>query len=292
MLYCPLPYADELFPSILTRAARHTGRSYSSVLKALSVEIGRQQTLDHSAAFLGLATRLGVPESQVLESHTFFPYTTAYLPADHRERYACWVLNAHEDSAYTQLSHLAKFPPPPWNKRFCIQCVSNDRKDLGEAYWHRQHHLPGMTTCPIHRIPLSACARGKSASDAMSLPSDYAATKATAPEASDLATTLTRLSLDALSGTLVQLDYSSALRDLGYTIPLSLAGSSAFTQAVLDAAGTVMLEEMACTGSERLSRLWPAHVAMGRPTSFPTQKHLVVHAYLKAVSSQLLTPNR
>ena len=87
MLYCPLPYADELFPSILARAARHTGRSYSCVLKVLGEEVGRRQALDYSAALLGLAARLGIPASRILESHTIFPYIAAYLPADQRQRF-------------------------------------------------------------------------------------------------------------------------------------------------------------------------------------------------------------
>jgi hypothetical protein len=35
--------------------------------------------------------------------------------------------------------------------RFCPCCVKEDRKQYGEAYWHRLHQLTGVEVCPIHQ---------------------------------------------------------------------------------------------------------------------------------------------
>lgn len=38
----------------------------------------------------------------------------------------------------------------------CPQCMSEDRKRHGEAYYHTWHHLSGVRVCAVHRIPLKA----------------------------------------------------------------------------------------------------------------------------------------
>lgn len=38
--------------------------------------------------------------------------------------------------------------------RYCSQCVLQDIKDFGVAYWHRNHQLPLTLICPIHHEPL------------------------------------------------------------------------------------------------------------------------------------------
>lgn len=38
--------------------------------------------------------------------------------------------------------------------RYCADCVTQDRAQYGETYWHRQHQLPGVLVCPKHGIPL------------------------------------------------------------------------------------------------------------------------------------------
>jgi hypothetical protein len=61
----------------------------------------------------------------------------------------------------------SRIPTPKWF-RFCPVCVTNDRKELGETYWHRLHQLPGILTCPRHNVFLEdSQARRDSARDAL-----------------------------------------------------------------------------------------------------------------------------
>lgn len=38
--------------------------------------------------------------------------------------------------------------------RLCPKCVRRDRAKFGRAYWHREHQLPGVLTCPVHDCAL------------------------------------------------------------------------------------------------------------------------------------------
>lgn len=44
--------------------------------------------------------------------------------------------------------------------KLCLTCVQQDLVDLGYAYWHRSHHLPGVSVCWRHGdLLMSACPR-------------------------------------------------------------------------------------------------------------------------------------
>ena len=38
--------------------------------------------------------------------------------------------------------------------KFCPECCVEDEQQYGEAYWHRQHQIPGMLMCLLHKVPL------------------------------------------------------------------------------------------------------------------------------------------
>jgi hypothetical protein len=44
-----------------------------------------------------------------------------------------------------------KCPFPEW-LRYCAVCVSRDRVEYQETFWHRAHQLPGINLCPHHGI--------------------------------------------------------------------------------------------------------------------------------------------
>jgi hypothetical protein len=42
----------------------------------------------------------------------------------------------------------------PERLRFCPVCADEDRKRVGEPYWHRVHQISGVVICPIHAVLL------------------------------------------------------------------------------------------------------------------------------------------
>ncbi|MDJ0577721.1 MAG: TniQ family protein [Xenococcaceae cyanobacterium MO_234.B1] len=54
------------------------------------------------------------------------------------------------------ISQTAKISDKERNEvlKFCPKCCAEDTRKYGEAYWHRQHQIPGMLVCLKHKISL------------------------------------------------------------------------------------------------------------------------------------------
>ncbi|MEM8723128.1 MAG: TniQ family protein, partial [Cyanobacteria bacterium P01_G01_bin.39] len=54
------------------------------------------------------------------------------------------------------ISQIAKISDKERNRvlKFCPLCCAEDEQRYGEAYWHRQHQIPGMLMCLKHKLPL------------------------------------------------------------------------------------------------------------------------------------------
>lgn len=89
----------------------------------------------------------------VILKHTMFPYYGRFL---HRERRN----KAFKALVQMQGNYHNLLPmPKSRNKtdrflRFCPVCAENDRKQYGEAYWHRMHQFQGIKICPLHKCYL------------------------------------------------------------------------------------------------------------------------------------------
>jgi hypothetical protein len=103
-----------------------------------------------------LPRRAPYTADQLIRQHTVLPYYGVATPVN-RYRRAVSALRGKERSRVDALlgighsgvrrsSHL----------RFCPQCVANDRVIAGEAYWRREHQLPGVLLCPHHAVPLAS----------------------------------------------------------------------------------------------------------------------------------------
>jgi len=59
----------------------------------------------------------------------------------------------------------SRIPTPAW-LHFCPVCIGEDKRLVGEAYWHRLHQLTGVLVCPDHNVFLEeSLARRDSARD-------------------------------------------------------------------------------------------------------------------------------
>lgn len=55
---------------------------------------------------------------------------------------------------HTRIGIVASSIPLLQFLRFCPDCLKEDEKRYGEAYWHRLHQTAGVLVCPHHDIPL------------------------------------------------------------------------------------------------------------------------------------------
>ncbi len=53
---------------------------------------------------------------------------------------------------YERLGITADRMKQPAGLKFCPTCVREDRRSVGETYWHRVHQAPGVEVCPHHSV--------------------------------------------------------------------------------------------------------------------------------------------
>lgn len=149
-MYLPEIYPDELVYSWLARYYIQTGYvRYAFVAEELfqsktvrpDIEFVNQYTAPMLQAITGK-----MPMSEIIENHTMFPYYGRFLPKERKNQ------------AYTAMiqtkGNYHNLLPMPKRKgktdrylRYCPVCAENDRKQYGEAYWHRIHQLQGVKIC-------------------------------------------------------------------------------------------------------------------------------------------------
>ena len=153
----PTPYPDELLYSVLARYYVRTGYlAYSYAAE----DIFSKKTVRPDVDFVnqyteGLLCRLIAIKSfdQWILDNTMFPYYARFCPLERR-------IKAFE--ALTDMKgNYANLLPIPQSKtgtqrylRYCPKCVSEDRKNYGETYWHRSHQMMFVTCCPEHGCKL------------------------------------------------------------------------------------------------------------------------------------------
>ena len=94
-----------------------------------------------------------IPMQRIIEQHTMFPYYGRFLQKERRNQ-------AYTEMIQTKGNYHNLLPMPKRKGntdrylRYCPVCAENDRKQYGEAYWHRIHQLQGGNICPIHKCYL------------------------------------------------------------------------------------------------------------------------------------------
>jgi len=152
----PTPYPDETFDSLCYRYAERMRYPHKNALgedlfgeriEGVSVDVPNQ--LAYFVAHLPPGSQ--ITAAQLIENHSFLPYYRPFLAS---ETYTQVVAQIMGDQAVPNiLGALSKFRKHvPIYLRYCPQCVTADRREYGETYWHRQHQLPGMCVCAEHAV--------------------------------------------------------------------------------------------------------------------------------------------
>lgn len=154
--YLPEIYPDELVYSWFCRYYVHSG--YFSHKMALQ-ELYCNRSDNPSKEFIGNLNpeaRAEITKMYPLDmltlKHTMFPQYARFIPLEQRKS-----AKYHIGHNSCDIHHLFSVLPRTDEEqylRYCPLCAEEDRKQYGEAYWHRKHQIRNMAICTRHSCRL------------------------------------------------------------------------------------------------------------------------------------------
>ncbi|MDF1688366.1 MAG: TnsD family Tn7-like transposition protein [Cycloclasticus sp.] len=87
--------------------------------------------------------------------HTAVPYYAFFISQELQLRLIQAVKRNSPPSAPAVIGAMTQKIQSAAFLKYCEECVTNDREQFGNAYWHRVHQLPGLKVCPSHNVVLS-----------------------------------------------------------------------------------------------------------------------------------------
>jgi hypothetical protein len=157
LTYFPTPYPDEWWYSVLCRYHVRSGNSkHQSTIKELipgriTAAVGSVYPNSTIRQILsGLPAGL-LSVKEVIIRNTLFPYYSRFSSFDKKTAMLEQLCRGETIVITSIRKFTAKSIP-----RYCPQCVSEDRRTYGEAYWHIEHQIPLMMLCPVHGCLLQA----------------------------------------------------------------------------------------------------------------------------------------
>ena len=86
---------------------------------------------------------------RLIDDATLFPFHTAFMPIEVRSQVR-EAMRGDVCGVYTRLGLAAFKVRPPELLRFCPDCLDLMEADFGDAWWRRDHQLPGVPVCSVH----------------------------------------------------------------------------------------------------------------------------------------------
>ena len=158
--YFPTLYPDELVYSWFCRYYVHSG---CLTHKMALQELYCKRSDYPSKEFIGNLNneaRAAIERIYLLDKltldHIMFPQYARFIPLEQRKSA---MYHIGQDSC--DIHHLFCVLPRIGEEqylRYCPLCAMDDRKQYGEAYWHRKHQMRNMSICVRHRCRLATTA--------------------------------------------------------------------------------------------------------------------------------------
>ncbi|KQN25813.1 hypothetical protein ASE86_06315 [Sphingomonas sp. Leaf33] len=86
---------------------------------------------------------------RLIDDATLFSFHTAFMPIEVRSQVR-EAMRGDVSGIYTKLGLAAFKVRPPQRLRFCPDCLDAMEADFGDAWWRRDHQLPGVPVCSVH----------------------------------------------------------------------------------------------------------------------------------------------
>jgi len=153
--FFPTFYPDELVYSLVCRY--HVRAGYAKSIMTIS-DVYRRRVLSPSIEFINELTDEANEwickdsnYEDIIREHTMFGFYAHFLSSE-KKKTIMRQLEAFPSNWRVLLS-----VPTIIDKclQYCPLCAEEDRKEYGEAYWHRSHQLPRIAVCPKHLCRLS-----------------------------------------------------------------------------------------------------------------------------------------
>lgn len=170
MISCfPDPYPDELIYSLCARFHRRMQ------FPNLKVTLHELFSSSCSTATIDLPCHLGnlisklppnhrYSDDKLIDEHTLLPFFSQFLPHKRtiqlrEDMRGSGGLKIHKTAGLMA----SRIPTPRW-LCFCPLCIDEDRKLVGQTYWHRLHQIPGVEVCAVHNTFLESSKARRDAS--------------------------------------------------------------------------------------------------------------------------------
>ena len=151
--FFPEVYPDELVYSWLARYGVRSGYTH---YRAIADDLFTSHTAKPNLEFVIELSQDAyevitdaMPFESVIMQHTMFPYYARFLPIERRQKAFGQLMNMRKSFNNTLYIRRNKTQHRP-RLRYCPLCAESDRKQYGEAYWHRLHQLDHIDICPVH----------------------------------------------------------------------------------------------------------------------------------------------
>lgn len=154
--FVPSIYPDELVYSWFCRYYVHSG--YTASRTALE-DLLYNRHCNPSKEFIGhlnpemeQVIKNMYPIDKLVTEHTMFPQYARFIGLS-KKKEALYKLEHSYCDAHQLFSILPRSEEDKYLK-YCPICASSDRKQYGEAYWHRNHQIRNMALCVRHKCKL------------------------------------------------------------------------------------------------------------------------------------------
>lgn len=157
LAYFPVPYNDELLYSIIARYAVHTGQvdNQKAVLRDVFGTTSAVAVPDFPSHLEILRCKASqiwkVTAKYIIKSHTMAPIYLPFLHTLQANRILKSMLSRQGGNIHTRCGISASSVPQPQHFRYCPACITEQLDTLGEFYWKREHHIPGVNVCSKHQ---------------------------------------------------------------------------------------------------------------------------------------------
>ncbi|MDT3713677.1 TniQ family protein [Pseudomonas soli] len=159
LLFFPMSMPDEMLHSRITRyhflsGNRTVGETFRDLFGSNPFNVGMlPKQIEVLAARLPGITSSNLDE--LICTNTTFPAYRPFLGISE------WAEGPSTGLSFTGVARIPRREGAVHCKaKLCLTCVQQDLLELGYAYWHRSHHLPGVAVCWRHGdLLMQACPR-------------------------------------------------------------------------------------------------------------------------------------
>jgi len=282
--------------SVIARGCVHSGLPPKRMLENIFQSSRSYYSFLMPSSFHRLGLLTGMAPETVLDEHTVFPYTVAFMPMEERKRLRkkALDLNVQTDclgSLTKSVTHGVPF------RRVCPDCIREDLETYGEAYWHRTHLLPAVHVCIKHGTRLRETdvpLKRSTSKNPVVFPSDVLIKPAYEIAPGFVLQTVAEVSTAALKlKTPLQTDWQKVYRakslERGYRIEGGAVASRILASDVSHFYGERFLSDCGAQFKDGAVNSWPTLMAReGSGVPFAPVKHVLMQTFLDSEAQQEL----